>query len=45
MLLFLLHVHVLILADIAQMFNLIAELVIPTGIPITEAKQKLKNIQ
>ena len=35
----------LIAAVIAQFFNSIAELVLPIGIPIIEAKQKLRYIQ
>ena len=36
--LLIIHLYFLIPADIAQIFNLIAELVIPIGIPIKEAK-------
>ena len=37
--------YLLIPAVIAQVFNPVAELVIPTGIPIKKQKQKLKYTQ
>ena len=42
-LLLFINLYFLMTAVIAQVFNLIAELLIPVGIPTKEAKEKIDN--